>query len=80
MNKDEKTIKVKDCNGNIISIDIDCSEDILREELIVISRCGNLKGAQKIIELGADVNAKNNEGETAIYTAINYGEDDIVKN
>ncbi len=46
--------------------------------LIYAARKGQLKAVKYLISAGADVNASNNDGETALSVAEDEGHDDVV--
>lgn len=56
-------------------------ETSLKEEIPLINavRAGNAKQVKKLIKSGADVNAKDDEGKTALMWASMYGHNDMIK-
>lgn len=51
----------------------------LNEQLIEAAKNGNLEAVQSLAAVGADVNAKCNEGITALMEAVSFGHMSIVK-
>jgi serine/threonine-protein phosphatase 6 regulatory ankyrin repeat subunit B len=46
--------------------------------IIAASECGYKSIIEKLIDKGADINAKDGDGKTAMQKAIEYGHNDIV--
>lgn len=57
---------------------ISCSREY-NSELMSAAKNGDIVGAQKIIDRGADVNQQNNKGKTALMFAASEGHKDIVQ-
>ncbi|MGB9635265.1 MAG: ankyrin repeat domain-containing protein [Candidatus Micrarchaeia archaeon] len=57
----------------------DQTQEVLNKELLRCAREGDLQGLQDALKKGADVNAKNNYGETAGHYAAQNGHKDCLE-
>ena len=55
------------------------ADELLNQKLIDAAKGNNIKGVREEIKLGADVNAKDKYGDTALILAAWYGYTEVAK-